>query len=48
MLVVSQDADWLVAGGIRLDGINNRDGTGLGQISGSALNAGRGFVLIPH
>lgn len=47
-LVVNQDADWLVNRSlIRLDVINNRDSTGLGEICGFAYGPGRGFVLTP-
>jgi hypothetical protein len=46
-LVVNQDADWLDGGGIRLEGIRNRDATGLGQICGRAQGRERGFLLTP-
>jgi len=45
-LVVNQDAAWL-DGGMRVDGIRNRDATALGQMCGFFHGAYRGFLLTP-
>jgi hypothetical protein len=47
-LVVNPDPGWLDGRYlIRLDGINNRGPSGLGQICGFATGPNRGFLLTP-
>lgn len=48
-MVITQDADWVNdQGGMRLDGVNNRGLSGLGQICGFAYGSQRGFLLSPY
>ncbi|MEX2140205.1 MAG: hypothetical protein WD894_13150 [Pirellulales bacterium] len=46
-LVANQDAAWL-DGGMRVDGIRNRDATALGQMCGFFHGSYRGFLLTPY